>query len=194
MKLFCSIIQSNYPIKIQPQKSPSYPYRINNQYIFSTKRANRWAEKLKEHFGIIPKKTKRFPPPNLNNNKEKLSYLAGLIDGDGSIVFSNDSLSISICSCNKELLIWIKDFIEELNLPTLRNLGYPQISIPKYENCYYYSISGFRAFILHELIMRINVTYLKRKWDNPIVIDKKKIYKESSKWPNEIFFQNILNG
>lgn len=195
MKLFSSTVKSTYPLTTRRNASPMYPDRINDHYIFSTVRANRWAEKLKENFGIIQKKTKRFPPPNLRNNKEKLSYLVGYIDGDGTVCYTrSNKFSISIVSCNKELLIWMKDIIDGLNLPSLRESNIPQISAPKSENCYHYALSGFKAYILHEILIRLEIPRLKRKWNNEKVFAQKEIYKHTPDWPNELFFQNILNG
>ena len=196
MELFCKQIESNYPLIERfmwgPQKTKKF-----KQIVFSTVRATKWKEKLKEHFGIIQHKTKRFPPPNLKNNKEKLAYLAGYLDGDGSIYIQKlkpENLTISIVSCNKELLIWISDFIESLNLPTLRNLGFPKIGVPKDENAYYFCISGFGAAVLYELIMRLNVIKLDRKWKAKNVLECINLLRQKPEWPNEIFIKNILNG
>ncbi len=197
MRLFSKTVNSTYPLTERYHHSPEYPDRIGKHYVFSTSRANRWAEKLKENFGIIQHKTKRFPPPNLKTNKEKLSYISGYADGDGTIYVKEsrpENLEISFCSCNQELLLWIKDFIENLNLPVLREMNEPQIQSSLNKNCYYYRINGFRASVLHELIMRIGVKKLTRKWENVKVVNCIQLCKQKPEWPSEIYFQNILNS
>lgn len=198
LQLFREKSQSTHKISTYKSASPSHPDRINNYYRLVICRAVRWTEKLKEHFGIIPKKTKRFPPPKLNNNIQKFAFIKGLLDGDGSITTcgsnKNGGISIGICSCNKEILLWIKDFFDNINIPVISQKPVSNITIKSNENCYYYYVTGFRAAILHEIFIRIKTPYLKRKWENPVVLELKKYWEPNPEWPNELFFQNILNG
>lgn len=189
-------IKSDYPISSYAHSSPAYSDRIYRQYKISINRATKWAEKLKEHFGIVQHKTKRFPPPNLKNNIQKLTYLKGLVDGDGFVCTSGKKqvFMIGICSCNKEILIWIKDFIDNLGLPSLSQNGLSNIGTKAGDNAYYYSITGLRSAVLHEILIRIQTPYLKRKWENPKILEIIKYWKSRQEWPSEIFFGNILNS
>lgn len=197
LQKFTKKIKSTYPITNSVRPSPIYKDRMFKQYRFSTSRAHRWAEKLKEHFGIIQHKTKRFPPPNLKTNKEKLAYIRGFLDGDGTIAGINPEkgqFSIRLCSCNKELLSWIKNFIDSLNFPSFSQRGNSNITTVNKENCFYYSFCGLRAVVFYELMMRINTPFFERKWLQVGLQDCINYWKSYAEWPSEIFFENILNG
>ena len=160
LEYFCQQIKSNYPLQEVFTAGPGGKEKKFKQIRFTTTRAKKWKEKLKEHFGIIPLKTKRFPPPNLKTNKEKLAYFKGYIDGDGSISASikyDDSLYVAIASCNKEVIIWINEFINSLNLPS-RSLRKRTVNVyfTKNNNCYVCKNTGFKAAILIELMKRIS--------------------------------------
>lgn len=198
MELFCSQIKSTYPLQEVFSATPGTEEKKFKQIRFTTVRARKWKDKLKEHFGIIPLKTKRFPPPKLNSNKEKLAYFKGYIDGDGSISCHKDnfnSLYIGVASSNKDIIIWFNEFINGLNLPSLSKKQRPvNVYFTKDNNCYVCKYGGFKAAILIELMMKLDTPFLERKWNNSNILQHIKFYKSKPEWPNELFFQNILNG
>jgi len=198
MELFSSQINSNHPIKRILKASKDFSPKTFVHYRLVITRAISWKKSLENNFGIIQHKTKRFPPPDLKNNKEKIAYMKGYIDGDGCITISskeNNQFTINICSCNKELLVWMKSFVDNLTLPSIRSIPTASnVLAEKNKNAYTYGIRGYKAAIFHELCMRTKTPYLNRKWENPEILEIIKYWKSKPEWPNEIFFQNILNG
>lgn len=196
IELFSKQIKSTYPIK--SKFSPGFSQiKKFKQFYIAIPRAIYWKDDLNKHFGIVPNKTKRFPPPSLSKISEKLAYIKGYIDGDGSLYVSKNqpnNLSICFSSCNKDILIWIKNTFEELNIPKLRRLKNPDITSELNENCFYYSISGFAAAILYELMFKLETPKLDRKWRSEKILNCIGLCKQKPEWPNELFFQNILNG
>jgi hypothetical protein len=127
---------------------------------------NKWFEDLYSHFGLIPKKTERIPPPNITDINLKLCYLLGYTDGDGSISVDpkRNQMVISWVSSSYAILEWILNFTKELGLFSIRGLD---IKIRKATETYWtLSISGTRAIHLFLILRNLNVNKLKRKWDN----------------------------
>lgn len=189
---FKTAINSTHVINLYESRSPT----TNNVCYGCSLRiesAKILAEQLKKHFGMIPNKTKRFPPPNLFALIEKLAFIKGYLDGDGCLIHSNNRVSIQISSCNKEILLWIKNIFDDMNINCLSNRGYSNVSARTDENSYYYSVDGLRAAILYEIFMRINTPSLDRKWRNEELLNTINYWKSRPEWPPETFFIEILS-
>lgn len=132
-----------------------------------------YAKKLANTFGIIPRKANHLNPPNLSSLELRLSYLLGLLDGDGCVHICKQKniLSISFASSSSRATEWYKQMMEELNLPTI-NKPKP-VKMRKLSHCNAYSLcyAGARAVAFVKLIQSFykahNLPILKRKWDNP---------------------------
>ena len=54
------------------------------------------------------------------NNKNQLStaYLAGLFDGEGNVFFRPTNMCFSIFNTNKDIILWVKQFLGYGNITT----------------------------------------------------------------------------
>lgn len=137
---------------------------------------------LSDNFGVIPQKTYRLQPPMLSF-ENKLAYLIGLIDGDGfiNIVKNRPEIQIGFISSSVEAVKWIKEFIDNMNLPSLKK---KEIKIAKrYEsNSFTIRYQGGRAIALIKLVQSFknkhNLQVLNRKWDNDITNNRIKEYEQ----------------
>lgn len=197
MELFRSHISSTHPIITVYNRCGLSTKDKNKKHEgcrLSFEGASQWASSLKTHFGFDHNKTLRTAPPNLPSLLHKLAYIKGLWDGDGCITHSNSmgGIHLSLCGCNKELLVWVQQVIAELGLPTPYRRA-AHINQAAGENCYYLNYTGLRGSVLHEILYRLPTPYLSRKWDAPKAMEHKAYWKNRPDiWPPEIFFTNLL--
>ncbi len=153
---------------------------------------------LSTNFGITNNKTLRGPPPNLPSIQHQLAYIRGFIDGDGSLTLSHQKgfVVLMVCGCNREMISWIKDIIDSLDIPHIHPAKRPSLVYqPPGESCYYWCLRGFRAAVLVELLKRLSVPNMTRKWDNPRLLEEINHWKQRvDRWPPESFFTNILSN
>lgn len=115
-------------------------------------------EDLKNIFNIDYRKTYHLPPPNLKDENLIKAYIAGYIDGDGCIRYTNKNLfTISIVG-TLDLMVWMQNFFQE-KFP-----GY-KTKLYKKNIVYYFNISGKRAINFAKYLKESPVEKLKRKWD-----------------------------
>jgi hypothetical protein len=114
---------------------------------------------LYKHYGIGPRKTFQLGPPNLFDEQLIKAYIVGYIDGDGSIFFRGDRISLSLCGTDA-LLQWIKTKFDLWYPPTRQ-----QTHVRRSKSIYEYATSGRRAEIILKDLSSLGVPFLKRKWD-----------------------------
>lgn len=153
---------------------------------------------LKEHFNLIPNKTKRLGPTNLKDDKLNLFFLLGAVEGDGSVEYGEvngyRSCNIGISSCSRVFLVWIKDLIDRVFPFTMySSMREALISYHKEDHYYRFYVGGLRAAIIINYFRSIrteNIGILSRKWDNPDIInfieEKKKLHPELFVIPNSL--------
>lgn len=148
---------------------------------------------LAKTFNITPNKTLRSTPPNLPTLYHRLCFIRGMIDGDGTITSAPSQegfLHIGLCGCNREMMAWVKDTIDGMNLPSLTNgTRVALLHQPADEHCFYYSIRGLKAAVLWEILQRLPLPRLSRKWDGPRALTNVAYWKaRPADWPPETFF------
>lgn len=152
--------------------------------IFSIRK---WMQDLEKNFGIRPDKTKRFVPPNLGNLKLELAFLKGYVNGDGWIIRNKcGKMTIGTVSSNLNILSWIHEKLLSLTRPYTQTYFQKRESTIKTstKKCFYFTIDGFKAALIFEILSKINTPILERKWLNPKVLAYVATQKE--KYP-EIF-------
>jgi hypothetical protein len=126
-----------------------------------------WKQDLFSHWSITPRKSLTLIAPNIADKELKLSYLAGLIDGDGSVrinkVKQAEILRIGICGGSNKILTWIKCLIDELVPPENRSFELAQIRKNR-GNTEALEITGTRASKLAYLVRQLNLPVMPRKW------------------------------
>lgn len=197
MELFKTMIGSTHPLNKRSsccQISTKDTTKRHVNYALSLENAREWTVALERHFGVTHNKTLRCPPPNLPSLQHRLAYIRGYIDGDGTVTCDpGGAITIGICGINREMIAWVRQVIEDMELPKAKKARPALIFQAGGENCYYYNVRGFRAAVLFELLRRLPTPHLSRKWDNPKVIDIVNTWKARvDLWPPEIFFTNLL--
>lgn len=198
MELFKRHINSTHPIHMQQKKcalSTVDTEKLHPQCKIVFEGAHQWAASLKRHFGFDHNKTLRTLPPKLPSLKHRLAFLKGLVDGDGCITQdgTNKGISFSFCGVNREIVQWVKDTVDSLELPSLSNRD-ASVAQREDESCHYYRISGLTAAILHQILYRLPTPHLARKYENPKVMDIVNYWKARPEWPAESLFARILSG
>ncbi len=200
MEGFKRAIESTHALRrclVRCQISTRDTQKQHVNYSITLESAREWAADLEKHFGVTHNKTLRCPPPSLPSLLHKLTYIRGYIDGDGHITCNQKDgvMSIGVCGVNREMIAWVRQVIEDMELPKAKKARPALIFQATGENCYYYSVRGFRAAVLFELLRRVPAPNLSRKWDNPAIlaiVDKWKA--RADLWPSELFFSNLLQA
>lgn len=126
---------------------------------------------LCQHFNITPCKSLTLESPNIDDIHQKIAFIVGFIDANGSIGYINNYRPNLQIYGTENVLVWIKNVIDEL-FPfslfplAIKNAGvYPIKGV----RCFKYALCGKRAstFCLHALnIVKNYVSPLKRKWNH----------------------------
>lgn len=125
----------------------------------------KWEKDLENNFNIIPNKTLRLAPPNLNDDYLKFCYLIGYLDGDGWITIKKDGrITIGFVSSSSNILIWIYNLISS---------KFPQVSkISTIDNRYhYFTFSNNSTIKIINYLRPFLVPKLDRKWNNPKLLE-----------------------
>lgn len=147
------------------------------------------ANDLKNNFNVIPHKTHRLGPPNLLSKELCLSYIHGFTNGDGCITFSERrGPSLRYGSAGINILEWIREFYLSLNIKTPRNRTPNVIPCPSSENSKLFIISTVGAYYFFEILKRVPVPILERKWIRPEIDEW--FRKKKEKHP-EYFLESI---
>lgn len=155
LEKFKSDIQSNSPIKI---KKTTLNKKIFTQYqidIYS----RHIVKDLYNNFNITPNKTFSLIPPNIQKTEHKISYIIGLIDGDGCISkkTNTNELRLSLIG-NKEIITWCKKILTNWLKLQKTKLAYSN-------NMYSISMGDKNTKKFIEYTKKINIPYMERKWN-----------------------------
>ncbi len=122
-----------------------------------------WIRDLSKNFNIIPNKTLILCPPYIDKDLF-LYYIAGYLDGDGSIFTDNrkNSLIVSFAG-TKELLSWIKEHIDQIVPCKTSRVSSVRLG-KKGTNVWQYVIGGKRAVTLINVLKSLPIPHLERKW------------------------------
>jgi hypothetical protein len=184
-----------YERQIKCSISTRDPDKLHPYCGISISSADTCYDNLGKVFNITRNKTLRAEPPSLPSLYHRLCFIRGVIDGDGSITCGHQEgfLNISICGCNKELLAWIKQTVDDMDLPHLTNGDRTSLIYqPNGENCYYYCIRGLKACVFCEILRRLPLPRLERKWDGPKALSNIDFWKaRQDVWPNDAFFDHF---
>lgn len=142
---------------------PSCTYHKKEAYYSSllSIRSNKICDDLNKNFNITPRKSLTLQPPNLIDREHILSYIIGIIDGDGCLYFDKKRNGFSLQITGSSLIInWINN--------QFNNLG--KISnhrISEGVQTVMYSIVACRCVLsqLQNHILKHKIPVLDRKWD-----------------------------
>jgi hypothetical protein len=113
---------------------------------------------LKSNFNITPQKTKTLSPPVNLSLDCQLAFIAGFIDGDGSIFRNKKGIHIALGG-TRLMMEWIASIVN--NLAPVKKLRLPRNT---YDWFYEYKIVSKRAEKLIDLILPLDLPLMDRKW------------------------------
>jgi hypothetical protein len=132
----------------------------------------KWIKDLEKYYNIVPNKTLRLAPPNLNNEYLNFCYLIGYIDGDGTIFFdkNKNTLTIRIVSGSQDIIEWCHKllFLKFENSYLRKKKNKVNLSVKKYPVL---NIGGIRAAVIFDFLSKFDVPKLQRKWNNPDILN-----------------------
>lgn len=128
---------------------------------------NKMIRDLRQVWGITERKTHTIKAPPIQDLKIALSFVNGLIDGDGWICLAKasnarygNSLNINVMG-TEDMMRWVKAIFDSLTpLSTEANLLKTSTT-----GIYSYKISGIRAYLIGKLMLKLDIIRLDRKWD-----------------------------
>lgn len=162
-----------------------YIRKMPSGYISNTSKicinSKQWLHDLKNNFNIEPCKAARIRPPNTINEELSPYLLRGYIDGDGCIHYNKraarvhnnskmkeqENLVIQFVSASKDMILWIKDFVDARFYPERKK----SLVIREKDNYSFLAINGQRAVQMFIYLSQLNTYVLKRKWENPKVLN-----------------------
>jgi hypothetical protein len=146
-----------------------------NTYRYEVNDSSNWKNDLERNFSIIPNKTYRLAPPNLNSDFLNLCYLIGMTDGDGCISLSRarkNQFLFKYTSASLAIIEWIQETIEKHSNCGIQNRKKKkEISISTNGRCATYTIYGMKSLVLFDTLRRFPVPKLKRKWSDPRILE-----------------------
>jgi hypothetical protein len=150
------VIDINFSGSIKDYKAGGYKPGIYSR--LSIYGLSNTFEHLKNNFNITPQKTKTLSPPvNLSLNC-RLAFIAGFIDGDGSIFRNKKGIHIALGGTHL-MMGWIADIVNDL--APVKKLRVPRNT---YDWFYEYKIVSKRAEKLINLIVPLGLPLMERKW------------------------------
>lgn len=129
--------------------------------------SKRWKNALECNFGIIPKKSLILRCPHIDDFDCVLSFIVGLIDGDGTIGFygkkDNRKMAlISLCGTRQ-----ITEWVFQIWLQYCYSAGNRQSGGPRQiteNNTWETRISGFKAIKFYNLVKHLDIPKMESKW------------------------------
>ncbi len=182
--------------KIYTKSKSPHSYNISNFVEIAVGVFDKNAVYLKQHFNLVPNKTFRLGPINIEDKNLILCYISGAIIGDGSVEYRKivkgdktyDSITTGVCSVSKPFLEWIKLKIDEY----FPKVGCREcnLSLQKRDNVWKFYVSGLRAAIILDYLKQLPIPLLPRKFENPKVVEY--IENKKKQYPN-LFHKPILS-
>lgn len=148
----------------------NYTYEKTEHSTLEICGVSKWIDDLNTNFNVVKKKSLILQPPQKLSNDQELSFIKGLIDGDGTIgLTENGRIYFSICG-TKEILEWIKSKFDIMVPPLEKHLSAVRMRKDRTLNNHAeYKITGFRVLAILKKLRKMKTPELERKWSN---IDK----------------------
>lgn len=124
---------------------------------------------LAKNFNIVPHKTPTLQPPRSLSDECALAFIAGLIDGDGSVSVRPPArgpkvvIRIDLVG-SRWVLEWVRSYFDRLAPPRDGQTSSRVLPV-KGRKAWEYRISANRALSVAKVLMSLPVPRLARKWD-----------------------------
>ena len=121
-------------------------------------------ENLIANFNITERKSLTLQPPSNLSMVEKLCYIRGLIDGDGTIrIDEKGRLEFSIIG-SEFIITWIKEVFDTLAPTKTKHLSKARSRTDRNSKTWTYKVTGHRAKAILSIFNKLNTPFLERKW------------------------------
>lgn len=117
----------------------------------------KWKRDLKNVFNVTPKKTATLGPPSGLSFPQKLAYVCGILDGDGSKGVSTNTPYLNFMG-TKSVMCWIQETL------TVLDISYGAASVIAYGSVFRYRPSGKKVLLLESAVQDFKLPLLVRKW------------------------------
>ena len=134
--------------------------------------SSQWKKDLKDNFNITSNKSLTLSPPNLKDEKMIISFITGLIDGDGSVgVYGRKNKkdvtpTITFCG-TKDIAEWVKNILNKFFPSETKNRGSGLYHATS-NNTYVLSFSGSRVIKYYKYLIDHNIPFMFCKWEKMI--------------------------
>lgn len=120
---------------------------------------------LNQHFNITPNKSLTLQPPNIVERDHIISYLAGYIDGDGTIYYGTSKYGGKIRKGQLNItMLGTYDFLSWCKAQIELTLGGGKSNVTKHKNVFAFGIHGDRAEQFKSIVLSMGLPLLERKW------------------------------
>jgi hypothetical protein len=100
-----------------------------------------------------------------------LAWIKGYVDGDGCLSITNDhKVCMGIISSCPAILHWIKATIDPLFPTSYLDREYSNVNKNATES-WQYNVAGYRAFRVIDILSRLPIPELARKWKRPRLLE-----------------------
>ena len=144
------------------------PIRYSNDLCVLEVYSKQWRESLEKNFHVTPRKTFTLTFPKGLSSMSTLAFIAGYIDGDGCIgTYKNtNGQSDKLYDMPSISVIGTRDITERICFVVNDVCGSNERSSRPFrrKNVYQYSFYGKRAKAFAEIMRKLNVPLLDRKW------------------------------
>lgn len=156
--------------------SADYKYTKVVQFQFNSKHT---VEKLEKNWNITENKTFTLKFPSTLSRENKMAYICGYIDGDGSIIVNTkrNKLYLSVCG-NEDFLLDMREFFREEGVILNNN-------IYESRNIHVLMVGGSKARDLLNSLYGEDIPLLDRKWskikEGEYIFNQYKVWTEEDK-------------
>lgn len=170
---FCRAIQFTGPIRYNPPRRNN-PLVAHGRGIFevSIHGSDKLIADLEQNFMVTRRKSNTLNPPMGLNRENELAYIAGYIDGDGSVFVSDrkrgypsDRYPTIVVVGLKSVVGWIRETILDEFYGSLETTKNPEMTFHKSANRYCFRVHGTRASRFASWIYDYQITVMGRKWN-----------------------------
>lgn len=133
----------------------------NPQILLQCHGVQKWLDYLRINYFLTPRKSFTLQPPTEIDEENSLAFIAGYIDGKGSIVMTEGVTTLHILG-TQDMLCWIKVWFDRLCPSVSRR--YAVVRPDRVDGLFKYTVTGGRANYLLRRIKGLEVPKLVRKW------------------------------
>lgn len=119
---------------------------------------------LRRIYSITPRKSLTLKSPRIGEKCSRLAFLAGYIDGDGTICLDcHGHIRIYLIG-TRPFLGWVKRLVDGYLVQAGLPASFPPLPYRESKYTYVYGVTGHKAECLVDHIFDLNLPVLKRKW------------------------------